>query len=218
MFSSSSTINQLTALGFTITLVWVIVNAVKKRPVKKIGIACLLFFILSVVSSPLTKQQVIEGQKVQESQSAVEQGNEAVKYNSATGKFGVVAESPATQPSPPQPQFVSTNFKDFNAQFGIDSKLTDVQKDELFNSKYKGKPIKWRGKVAEVTKTWGDVSINVKNLQTTLMADVIITVKKSEENKAMQLSKGDTITYAGILVRWGTIMPHSVDEGEIIGR
>lgn len=236
MYSLFSTLGGFAALGFFITLVWLIVKAIRKRPKKKMAIICVSTFVAVIVfmqisenteegkrikaektqlAKEMAAQQVVVQQAPQQIPSSND-GNVIVRFNKETGKSEVVAEAPATQPSPSQPQFVSTNFKDFNAQFGIDSKLTDVQKDELFKSKYKGKPVKWRGEVTEITKNWGSVNIQVKHLRTTFTSDVIIAVKKSEENKAMQLSKGDTITYTGVLESWGTIMPHSVDEGEII--
>lgn len=238
MYSLFSTLGGFAALGFFITLVWLIIKAIRKRPKKKMAIICVSTFVAAIVfmqisenteegkriktekaqlAKEIAAQQVVAQQAPQQIPSSND-GNVIVRFNKETGKSEVVAEAPATQPSPPQPQFVSTNFKDFNAQFGVNSNLTDMQKDEIFNSKYWGKPIKWRGKVSEITKDWGSVHVQVVHLPTTLISDVIIEVKESEEGKAMQLHKGDVVTYTGILKSWGTIMPHSVDEGEIVGQ
>lgn len=115
-----------------------------------------------------------------------------------------------------QAQYVSTNFRDFDVHFGNNSSLTDLQKNELFKRKYKGRMVKWRGTVTSVDKTLGSLQVQVKHLPMTFVSDVIITLKKSETDKAMKLHEGDMIVYAGMLSGWGSLLNHSVRHGEIL--
>lgn len=124
-------------------------------------------------------------------------------------------ESPQVKPPPP-PSYASTDFRDFDRKFGTRSKMTELQKSELFDQQYEGKPVKWAGRVAHVDKTWGDYSVQVKHLPQTFTSDVIITMKDSQADIVRQLSQNDKITYVGIIVDRGDILGHSVHDGEII--
>jgi len=50
----------------------------------------------------------------------------------------------------------------------------------------------------------------------TFTSDLLIRLKKSEKSKAAQFHQGDTIRFTGILRNWGSLMPITLDDGEII--
>lgn len=151
--------------------------------------------------SPQVSEQR-EAPRVQESKGG------SVLYNMAHNE-------PPAQPSPPQ--YVSTDFAEYNRYLGINSDMTEMQKDELFNSKYKNGHIKWKGRVVEVDKgVFGGLHVMVKHSSHSLVSDVYLDLKSEEEAKALQLRKGQTITYTGRLTGWGNLTDHRVDEGAIL--
>ena len=50
----------------------------------------------------------------------------------------------------------------------------------------------------------------------TFTSDLIIRLKESDKDRASQLLKGDRVTFSGTLDEWGTIMPITLDDGEIL--
>ena len=129
--------------------------------------------------------------------------------------YNMTHDKPPEQPSPPQ--YVSTDFAEYGPTFSINNNLTELQKDQIFDTKYKGRLVKWTGRVEEVDKgIFGGLHIGIKHLRSTLTYDVLLYLKPEEEAKAIQLRKGQTITYAGKLKDWGEALPHSVDEGVIL--
>lgn len=118
---------------------------------------------------------------------------------------------------PPPPQYVSTDFSDYNQYFSSTSNLTEMQKDQIFNSKYKGHLVKWTGRVEEVDKgLFGGLHIRVRHLSSTFTFDVSLELKPGEEAKAIQLQKDQIFVYTGRLRRWGGVLPHIVSEGVIL--
>ena len=50
----------------------------------------------------------------------------------------------------------------------------------------------------------------------TLVSDVLIRLKKSARDKALQLRQGGYVEFSGNLDDWGSIMPITIDDGEIL--
>lgn len=111
---------------------------------------------------------------------------------------------------------VSTiKWSELDQIYGIKSKKTDLQKDELWK-KYQGQKVEWEGNVSSVGETLGSLQVQIKMKSTTMISDVIVTLKKSEKSKAVEFSEGDKIRFQGILNSWGTLMPISLKHGVII--
>lgn len=129
----------------------------------------------------------------------------------------VVIVKNTRHPSPVVEQFISTNFADFNRSFSSSSGLTDMQKDNLFDEKFKGRLVKWSGRVMEVSKSaLGGVYVLVKHTGESIISDVTLDLKPEEESRALQLRRGQTITYSGRIESWGSLTDHRVDEGVIL--
>ncbi len=107
------------------------------------------------------------------------------------------------------------SWQEVDKIYNMKSKNTDLQKDEAWKQ-YKGKKVEWTGKVTSVGDSWGSTMLQVKMNPDTWTSDVIITLKKAEKPKALKLKEKDKVTFRGVLTRWGTLMPISIQDGEII--
>ncbi len=106
-------------------------------------------------------------------------------------------------------------WEEIDRIYNIRSNFTELQKKEHWKN-YKGKKVKWSGKVSSVGETFGILSLQVKLNSSTLTSDVLVRLKESERQKALKLSEGSPVTFTGILDDWGSIMPVTLDHGEII--
>ena len=124
---------------------------------------------------------------------------------------GIEADKKSLESKP-----VSTiKWSELDQIYGLKSKKTDLQKDELWK-KYQGEKVEWEGKVSSVGETLGSLQVQIKMKSTTLVSDVVITLKKSEKSKAIEFSEGDKIRFQGVLTSWGTLMPISLKHGIIM--
>ena len=111
---------------------------------------------------------------------------------------------------------VSTiKWSELDQIYGLKSKKTDLQKDELWK-KYQGEKVEWEGKVSSVGETLGSLQVQIKMKSTTMVSDVIVTLKEPEKSKAIEFSEGDEIRFQGVLNSWGTLMPISLKHGVIM--
>ena len=99
--------------------------------------------------------------------------------------------------------------------YSLKSEKTDLQKDELWKE-YKGKKVEWTGTVTAISDTFGSLQLQLKMKESSLGGDVIVTLEKTEREKAIGFSEGDTVTFQGILNRWGSLMPISLSDGVIV--
>ena len=106
-------------------------------------------------------------------------------------------------------------WEEIDAIYNLKSKYTELQKKEHWNN-YEGKKVKWRGAVSSVGETMGTMSLQVKLNPSTFTSDVLVRLKPTEREKAIKLSEKDLVTFVGILDDWGTIMPVTLDQGEIV--
>jgi ribosomal protein L7/L12 len=99
--------------------------------------------------------------------------------------------------------------------YSLKSKYTDLQKDQEW-TRYEGKRVKWSGRVSSISQSFGSLTMQVKMNPGTFTSDVIVTLKDSEKSRAGKLREGDTVTFIATLNRWGTLMPISLSNGEIV--
>lgn len=98
--------------------------------------------------------------------------------------------------------------------YNLKSKYTDLQKDQEW-IRFKGKRVKWSGTVKAISQSFGSLTMQVKMNPTTFTSDVIVTLKDSEKSKAGRLREGDSVRFIATLNRWSTLMPISMNNGEI---
>lgn len=99
--------------------------------------------------------------------------------------------------------------------YGFGTKYTELQKRELWKS-YKGKLVIWSGQVSYIDEgLLGGIQVQLKIDPTTITSDVLFRLKDGQRSKALNLINGSHVTIKGYLDDWGTIMPITVDEGEI---
>lgn len=144
----------------------------------------------------------------------------ASKHTSYVRSTSSQQQSPAvSQPQrAPAETYVPTSaisWREIDEIYSLKSEQTDLRKDELWKQ-YKGKKIEWTGNVTAVADSWGSLTMQIKMNADTWTSDLIITLKKTEKDKAIRFKEGDTVTFRGVLNRWGTVMPISLNEGEIV--
>ena len=105
-------------------------------------------------------------------------------------------------------------FEEMDRLFGDNSKLTSLQKDNLFNNNYKGKTVQWIGEVENVESDFvlafsqkkgfcgGHVpSVSFKHRSgihySFDVADSTVFFPESSKNKLLQLRKGQRVIYQG---------------------
>lgn len=107
------------------------------------------------------------------------------------------------------------NWPEVDSIYNLQSNTTNVQKEKAWVN-FKGKRIWWVGTVSEISEGMlGGYTLQIKMNEDTFTSDLIIKLRRSEKAKAQRYSKGDEISFTGRLVSWGTILPISLDDGEI---
>lgn len=112
-------------------------------------------------------------------------------------------------------EYIDITCKEFSQQFGVSSKLSDLQKDELFKN-YKNKWVRWNDTVAEISNSFGSLSMQVKCLPQTFISDVMETFDDSEKNFLLNYKQDDEVKFEGQLRDWGAILLTNVENGKII--
>lgn len=97
-------------------------------------------------------------------------------------------------------QIISTNFwSDFGNLLCNDDE-TGLKKDALFNEKFKGKYVTWRGNVAAVRKYNDLYYLRVKHCPESSYYDINIEMRDDQRNKLLNLKNEDRITYTAKLI------------------
>ncbi len=99
-----------------------------------------------------------------------------------------------------QQKFLKISFNEFDKIFGGDNanNLTKAELKDLWNSKFKGKHIKWKGKVCYKGVSlydWNKVGITHKNGK----ADVQLMFDPAKKTKVQRIRTGNELTYTGKL-------------------
>jgi len=135
----------------------------------------------------------------------------AASSNAAETATAALESAPAAT-SPPS----AISWREVNAIYNLSSKYTDLQKDEAWK-RYKGQRVKWVGKVEEIKEGWlGGLSLMVKMNRSTWTCDLMIDLKREQKAAAMSIHKGAIIEFTGTLDQWGSLLPITVEDGEII--
>jgi hypothetical protein len=123
--------------------------------------------------------------------------------------------APAAQPTATPIPISPITWREINAIYNLSSKTTDMQKDAAWK-RYQGKRVKWIGRVSEISDDWTGFTLQVKMNKSTWTSDLIIRLKPSQKDKAMQLHKDQAIEFTGILKNWGSLLPITLEQGELL--
>lgn len=116
----------------------------------------------------------------------------------------------------PDPPISDIDWSLINAIYNLKYKKTDLQKDERWKE-FKGRKVKWTGEVTSVGESmFGGLELQVKMNPDTWTSDLLIDLKDSQRSRATRLNKGDLVTFTGILDSWGSILPITLKDGEIV--
>jgi hypothetical protein len=125
-----------------------------------------------------------------------------------------INESAKEGVNPPAP-ISNLSWTEIDEIYDVKSKYTELQKKELWKN-YEGKRVEWSGKVTHVDDVFGTLSLQIKIDPDTFTSDLLIRLRKSERDKALKLSEDDRVTFRGTLDDWGTLMPVTLTDGEIV--
>ncbi len=109
----------------------------------------------------------------------------------------------------------SISWADVDRIYNLDSKATDLRKEEEWKQ-FKGKRIQWTGTVSSISDSFGTLSLQIKMNPDTFTSDLLINLKENQRSKAIDFAEGDRITFSGVLDDWGTLMPITLSDGEIV--
>lgn len=125
------------------------------------------------------------------------------------------SRSPSVSSPDPSTVISDLQWQEVDSVYNIKSRTTDLQKSEQWKN-YEGKRIKWTGRVAEVGQSFGTTRLQIKMNESTFTSDLIVSLKDDQSQKALKLRQGDVVTFVGTLVTWGSLLPMSLSDGEII--
>lgn len=120
------------------------------------------------------------------------------------------ADTPTEAPAPTGPPI---SFEEFDAKLGSLSKLSSLQKEELFKQ-WSGRSVLWRGVVADVDAD----RICIKHKVSTLTYDVDVWIAASGQKELKSVNVGDAVLYSGKIASYGGMLPHGVKEGRVVTR
>jgi hypothetical protein len=156
-----------------------------------------LFIILAIIGA-------LVGPSGSQSNAPVTAATSAPETNALA--TATVAAAPPQRP---------ISWREIDSIYNLRSKNTDLQKDEAWK-RYKGKRVTWSGEVTSVSDGWTGLTLQVKMNPDTFTSDLLIKLKKVEKSKAAQLHQGDQVRFTGILRDWGSLMPITLDDAEIV--
>jgi hypothetical protein len=143
--------------------------------------------------------------------------------NTSSAVAGSVATTTAAAAAAATPQATATpvevsniSWREVDAIYNLRSKKTNLQKAEAWKQ-FKGKRVVWAGRVSAISEGWfGGVTLQVKMNRETFASDLLIRLPDSEKSKAMPLQKGDHVQFTGVLDDWGSLLPITLNDGEIM--
>lgn len=136
--------------------------------------------------------------------------------NTTTTKEVTQTKPSAVPTANPKNVISPIKWSDVDKIYNLKSNSTDMQKEALWKD-FKGKRVAWSGTVSEVSKgTFGGLTLQIKMNPDTLTSDIILSLKKEEEGRAINLTKDSKVSFVGTLNNYGgAILPMSLDDGEI---
>lgn len=123
-------------------------------------------------------------------------------------------EPATTQEKPKEVAVVSNSFDDFSIK--CDRDATNLQKQDLFKSKFKNNYVEWTGEVSSISESFGKYTLQVKHCPLTFTSDILVQMKDDQREKLLTFRDGDQITYRAKLVRLGDILGLSATDGIVI--
>jgi hypothetical protein len=109
----------------------------------------------------------------------------------------------------------SISWYEVDQIYNLNSNTTDLRKEEEWKQ-FQGKRIQWAGAVSSISDSFGVLSLQIKMNPDTFTSDLLIKLKEEQRSKAINYSEGDRITFSGVLEEWGTLMPITLSNGEIV--
>lgn len=115
--------------------------------------------------------------------------------------------------APAERTYVTESCSELSEKFGPSSKLSDLQKEELWKQ-YKGKAFKWDLKVTEVSSdVLGGFTVQFKCApeSPSLIQDIQIKYPKEAKSTVMGLMKDETYSVEGVLKYSGSLLGMTAD-------
>lgn len=94
--------------------------------------------------------------------------------------------------------FLNTSFNEFDSIFGKKSELNKTGKKQIWKSRFKGKYVKWTGKIIHkgmAVYDWNRITVGHEDADT----DVQLRFYWTKQRKVLRLKVGEIITYTGKL-------------------
>jgi hypothetical protein len=130
----------------------------------------------------------------------------------ATPQPPAVAAHPEPAPTPKRvaaaPVLVSESCLELSTKFGSSSKLSDLQKDELWPS-YDGKAFEWKLQITDVSSAMlGGYTVQAKcsPKSPSLIQDVVLSYGSDAKQFVLGLQKDETYALKGTLTHSSTLM------------
>ncbi len=115
----------------------------------------------------------------------------------------------------PTPEGPPISWREVDSIYNLRGNNTDLQKDEEWK-RFKGKRVVWSGAVSAVSDGWTGLTLQVKMNRNTFTSDLLIHLNKDQKPRAAKLHQGDRVRFSGTLESWGSLMPITLDDGEIV--
>ena len=122
-------------------------------------------------------------------------------------RAGRAAEREAEQAAREAEKVSGVTFRDVHDLFGVDSRMTDLQKGRMWEETYEGLCIEWTGELVHLNEglLTGFVA-QFRHLPTTLISDVVMSAPSSAEDELLTWSTGTSYTYRATLDSYGALM------------
>jgi hypothetical protein len=126
-----------------------------------------------------------------------------------------VAPTAPSQLYPQAAEQTQISWMEIDEIYNIMSERTDLQKSEAWK-RFIGKKVVWSGIVTDISDGFTGLTMQVKMNSNTITSDVLVHLKNSERDKALKLQQNGHVKYSGRLVDWGSFLPITIDNGEIL--
>ena len=112
---------------------------------------------------------------------------------------------------------VSSSFDDYGDIY-CDEDATALQKEVLFDEKFKNNYVTWTGEVTRVAESYGTYVLNVRHCPEDIfsISDIRVSMRKDQKDKLLQLIEGDEVTYTAKMNSYGELLGLSAKDGVIV--